>query len=315
MNRRKFLTHAAALTGVSCVSDPGGAPVEPETAKNHSWHLRYAPRMHLLGEEISVEQHLEIYAGYGFRAFEYNGLPRNHTLDEAAGIRKKMDELAMELGVFVVNSDGWKGDALVDAKFHAGFLGDVRTALDYHQVMHNQWATVTSGLSVDYLSLERQTQNVIAGLKKAAEIMEGSNLTLVLEPLNVRVDHAGYHVVTSEHAARIVDGVGSNHVKILFDIYHQQISEGNLTDNLDRYWDKIAYLQIGDVPGRKEPGTGEIRYQHLFRHVYEKGYQGMLGMEHGLSQPGRDGLEECFEQYRRADTWDAGPLEPRVSKR
>ena len=182
-------------------------------------------------------------------------------------------------------------------------MKDVETALEYHKVIGNRWATVTSGLSVDYLSLERQTENVIEGLKKAAELIDGLDLIFVLEPLNVLIDHAGYHVVTSEHAARIIDAVGSDHVKILFDIYHQQISEGNLTNNIDQHWDRIAYFQVGDVPGRKEPGTGEIRYQHLFRHLYEKGYEGMLGMEHGLSADSLEGLEKCFEEYRRADTW------------
>ena len=302
MNRRELLASAAAIGAASC-SGPSAPETPPETSRTHQWRLRYAPRMHLLGQDVSVEEHLEIYAGHGFRAFEYNGLPHNHSIEEAEGIRRKMDDLGMQMGVFVVNSGGWKGDALVDSKFHSGFLADVKTGLEYHKVIGNKWATVTSGLSVDYLSLERQAQNVIAGLKKAAELVEGSGLTLVLEPLNVRVDHAGYHVVTSEHAARIIDAVGSDHVKILFDIYHQQISEGNLTNNLDAYWDRIAYLQVGDVPGRKEPGTGEIRYRHLFQHVYEKGYQGLLGMEHGLSVAGREGLEKCFEEYRRADTW------------
>ena len=302
MTRRKLLAALAATTA-ACRTDPAGLAIAPETAKTHRWNLRYAPRMHMLGEEVSVAEHLEIYADYGFTAFEYNGLPHNHSLQEAEEIRRKMDSLGMEMGVFVVNSGGWKGDALVDAKFHESFLADVKTALDYHKVMRNPWATVTSGLSVDYLSLERQTLNVIAGLKKAAELVEGSGLTLVLEPLNVQVDHAGYHVVTSEHAARVIDGVGSDRVKILFDIYHQQISEGNLTNNLDKHWDRIAYLQVGDVPGRKEPGSGEIRYRFLFRHIYEKGYQGILGMEHGLAQPDRAGLDLCFERYRMADTW------------
>ena len=303
MNRRKFLAGSAALTAAGCAaSDPAGDRTA-ETAKTHEWHLRYAPRMPFLSDTYSVEQQLEIYADYGFRAFEYNRLPRNHSLQEAEGIHSKMVSLGMEMGVFVVNSGSWNGDALVDRKFHESFLKDVETALEYHKVIGNRWATVTSGLSVDYLSLERQTENVIEGLKKAAEIVEGSNLTFVLEPLNVLVDHAGYHVVTSEHAAEIIDAVGSDHLKILFDIYHQQISEGNLTNNIDKHWGRIAYFQVGDVPGRKEPGTGEIRYQHLFRHLYEKGYQGMLGMEHGLSGDGLDGLEKCFEEYRLADTW------------
>ena len=306
MNRRELLAVGAGAAAVACGGGENVAEhAAPETAKTHQWHLRYAPRMGFLGldGELGVNQHLEIYADYGFRAFEYNGLPHNHSLDEAADIRSKMDSLGMEMGVFVVNSGGWKGDALVDAKFHDGFLADVRKGLEYHEVVGNKWATVTSGLSVDYLSLERQTENVITGLKKAAELVEGTDLTLVLEPLNVHVDHAGYHVVTSEHAARIIDGVGSDHVRILFDIYHQQISEGNLINNINTHWDRIAYFQVGDVPGRKEPGTGEIRYSRVFREIYEKGYQGLLGMEHGLSEPGREGLEKCFEEYREADTW------------
>jgi hydroxypyruvate isomerase len=179
----------------------------------------------------------------------------------------------------------------------------VRKALEYHDAMNNRWATVTSGLSVDYMPLSRQTQNVIDGLKKAAEIVEGTDLTLVLEPLNVLVDHAGYHVVTSDHAAQIIDAVGSSHVKMLFDIYHQQISEGNLINNIEKHWDRIGYFQAGDVPGRKEPFTGEINYGNVFKRIYEKGYQGIIGMEHGLSVPGRAGLEKCFEAYRVADTW------------
>ena len=275
----------------------------PETAQTHEWHLRYAPRMGFLGEEVSVDQHLQIYAEYGFTAFEYNALPRNHTLEECVSIRRKMNELRMEMGVFVVNSGGWQGDALVDAKFHDGFLVDVRKAVEYHDAIKNRWATVCSGLSVDYIPLSRQTQNVIDGLKKAAEIVEGTDLTLVLEPLNVLVDHAGYHVVSSDHAAQIIDAVGSSHVKMLFDIYHQQISEGNLIHNIEKHWDRIGYFQAGDVPGRKEPFTGEINYGNVFKRIYEKGYEGMIGMEHGLSVPGREGLEKCCEAYRVADTW------------
>ncbi len=306
MNRRELPAAVlGAVAGVGCgqadVSD--GAAVE-ETAKTHRWHLRYAPRMGLLsGDEVALEQRLEIYADYGFRAFEYGALRRRHTLPEAEELRRKMDSLGMEMGVFMVNSGGWKGDALVDAKFHPSFLDDVRAAVEYHRIVRNKWSTVVTGLSVDYLSLERQTENVIDGLKKAAEIVEDTDLTLVLEPLNVLVDHAGYHLVTSDHAARIIDAVGSDHVRILFDIYHQQITEGNLVSNINRHWDRIGYFQVGDVPGRKEPGTGEIRYNRVFREIYELGYRGILGMEHGLSEPGRDGLDRCFEAYRRADTW------------
>jgi len=305
IRRRDFLTLGAVAGLAGCSGEteapPAGPP--PETAKNHRWHLNYAPRMGLLGEEVSIDQHLEIYSDYGFRYFEFNRLTRDHSIEEAAEIRKKMDSLGMEMGVFVVNSQGWKGDALVDRKFHPGFLADVKRAIEYHQVMGNRWATVTTGLSVDYLSLDKQTANVVEGLKRAAEMIDGTEMTLVLEPLNVLVNHPGYHVVTSEHAAKIIDQVDSPQVKILFDVYHQQISEGNLVNNIETYWDRIGYFQAGDVPERKEPGTGEIRYNRVFREIYERGYKGVIGMEHGLSVPGREGLEKCFEEYRTADTW------------
>ena len=100
-----------------------------------------------------------------------------------------------------------------------------------------------------------------------------------------------------------MQAVGSPHVKILFDIYHQQISEGNLIHNIRAYWDEIAYFQIGDVPGRREPLTGEINYRNVFRAIHERGYDGFLGMEHGLSGSGADGLHACYEAYRWCDSW------------
>lgn len=292
MDRRSFLG-AAALASMPLAARP----------KPYSYHLRYAPRIGFL-RHLPVERQLEIYAEWGFRAFEYNGLARRHSMAEIEKIRKKRDELGMAMGVFVVNSGGWKGDALVDKKFHEGFLADVRKALEVHRVMENEAATVTSGLAVDYLSREEQTKNCIEALKRAAEIVEDSKMTLVLEPLNVRVDHAGYFVVYSSHAHQIVSAVNHPKVRILFDIYHQQISEGNLIDNIRKYWDWIGYFQVGDVPGRKEPYTGEINYRNVFRAIHAKGYRGIVGMEHGLSEPGMEGLEKCFRAYRKADAWD-----------
>ena len=285
MLRRSFL--AVPLTVPGLAVDPG------------RYHLRYAPRIGFL-PGVPIPRQLEIYAENGFRAFEYNGLPR-HELKEIEIFRKKMDALQMSMGVFVVNSGGWKGDALVDKRFHNGFLKDVRRAVEIHNVIGNECATVTSGLAVKDLSFEQQTANAVEALKRAGDIVAKTRMTLVLEPLNVRVDHAGYFVVFSEHAYQIMKAVQHPKVKILFDIYHQQISEGNIINHLRKYWDEIAYFQVGDVPGRQEPGTGEINYRNVFKAIHEKGYKGMLGMEHGLSIPGEAGLKKCFDEYRKAD--------------
>ncbi len=305
MNRRQFLgSSLATLAAAGCAGPAAEDTASSGATRPHEYHLRYAPRIGLV-EGLTVPQQLDLYAQHGFQAFEYNGLPLNHSLREAATFRDQMDDLEMEMGVFVVNSGGWKGDALVDRKFHQSFLDDVRKAVGYHRVMRNRWATVTSGLSVDYLPPKEQTRNVIEGLKRAAEIVAGTDLTLVLEPLNVLVSHPNYFVVTSAHAAEIIDAVGSPQIRILFDIFHQQISEGNLINNIHEHWDRIAYFQAGDVPGRNEPGTGEINYRNVFKAIHAKGFRGIIGMEHGLSQPGMEGLLKCFEEYKSADTWDA----------
>ena len=96
--------------------------------------------------------------------------------------------------------------------------------------------------------------------------------------------------------------VGSKHVKILFDIYHQQISEGNLINNIRKYWDEIGYFQVGDNPGRKEPGTGEVNWRNVFKAIHAKGTDKILGMEHGLSGGNTEaGIAKCFNAYRDAD--------------
>jgi hydroxypyruvate isomerase len=209
----------------------------------------------------------------------------------------------MAMGVFVVNSGGWKASATVDKQYHPKFLEDVKRAVELHSVIGNECATVTSGLAVPNLSHDEQTENTIEALKRAADIVSKTKLVLVLEPLNIRVDHAGYFVVFSDHASKIIRGVGSPQVKVLFDIYHQQISEGNIINHIRKYWDDIGYFQVGDNPGRREPYTGEINYQNVFKAIHEKGYKGILGMEHGLSLPGEAGMVKCFEAYRRADSW------------
>lgn len=280
-----------------------GASLADAQRPPHRFRLRYAPRIGLV-PNLPIPRQLEIYAENGFPAFEYNGLPR-HSKQEIESFRKKMEELKLAMGVFVVNRGGWRPTALPDRSGHARFLEDVRRAVEIHQIIGNEAATVTSGLGVPHLTFAQQTQNCVEALKRATEIVEKTKLVLVLEPLNQKVDHAGYFVTYIEHAGEIIGAVNHPQVKILFDMYHQQISEGNIINHIEQYWDLIGYFQIGDVPGRKEPGTGEMNYQNIFKAIHAKGYKGILGGEHGLSTPGLEGLKKCFDAYRKADSWDS----------
>jgi hydroxypyruvate isomerase len=126
---------------------------------------------------------------------------------------------------------------------------------------------------------------------------------MVLEPLNWHTNHGGAFLRHSDQAYALCQAVNSPACKILFDLYHQQISEGNLINNLDACWDEIAYVQAGDNPGRKEPGTGEINYRNVFQHLAKKNYRGVIGMEHGNSKPGAEGEQAVIDAYRAADSF------------
>lgn len=302
MNRRNFLKAAGLTAAFATPSAMAGAQPSPAQAQTRRYHLRYAPRLDFLSDELSIPERLELFAEHGFDATEYNSLMR-HPLSEVEEIRKKLDSLGMQMGIFVANPGGWRTSGLCDAAERSNFLDEIQKAVEYHEVIGNRFCTVITGPEKLHISRSRQKENVIEGLKRAGEILEPTDLTLVVEPLNILVNHPGYFLVYSPEAGDIMAAVGSIHVRILFDIYHQQISEGNLINNIRTYYPFIGYFQAGDVPGRQEPGTGEINWKNVFKAIHDLGYRGIVGMEHGLSRPGKAGLLKCFEEYRKADAW------------
>ena len=123
---------------------------------------------------------------------------------------------------------------------------------------------------------------------------------MVLEPLS---DTPNLFLRTSDQTYEICKAVNSPFCKVLFDIYHMQKNEGNLITNINLAYEEIAYIQIGDNPGRNEPTTGEINYKNVFKHLYDKGYKGILGMEHGNSKPGKEGEVALIKAYRDSDNF------------
>jgi hydroxypyruvate isomerase len=123
---------------------------------------------------------------------------------------------------------------------------------------------------------------------------------MVLEPLS---DTPNLFLRYSDQTYLICRAVNSPSCKILYDIYHMQKNEGRLIYNMNQTWDEIAYIQIGDEPGRKEPTTGEINYKNVFEHIHKKGFKGIMGMEHGNSKPGKEGELALIEAYRQVDSF------------
>mgnify|MGYP006290323793 CR=1 FL=1 len=307
MERRQFLQTSgwvlgAAVLGAVPVSavatgGEGGAQPEPFT-------LNYAPHLGLfetLAGSDPVDQ-IAFMAEQGFTAFEDNGM-RGRSTDEQRRIADALREHDLQMGVFVAHDIGWDVPTLTTgaAEPRQRFLDDIRASVEVAHRVGATWMTVVPGARDPRLDDGYQTAHLIETLRAASAILEPEGLVMVLEPLNTRRDHPGMFLTHTAQAYQICRAVDSPSCKILFDVYHQQITEGNLLPNLDAAWSDIAYLQVADHPGRTEPTTGEIDYRRVFAYLKEREYDGVIGMEHGLSQDGAEGARAVLEAYRTVD--------------
>jgi hydroxypyruvate isomerase len=256
---------------------------------------------HSAGEDLTDQ--LRFAADHGFTAWEDNGM-KGRSVETQDEIARTMDQLGMTMGVFVATADFGKVTfAGRDEAAWDAVLNDIRQSVDVAKRVNAKWMTVVPGRYHQGLEWDYQTANCVELLKRCSEILEPHGLVMVLEPLNWYTNHPGVFLHKIPQAFQICRAVGSPSCKILFDVYHQQITEGNLIPNMDLAWDEVAYLQTGDNPGRNEPGTGEINYRNVFRHAHSKGFDGVVGMEHGNSRPGAEGELAVIEAYRTADAF------------
>jgi hydroxypyruvate isomerase len=300
MLRRAFLKGAPAVAGgVGLLSAPGTAAAPAAAPAPKPFKLRYACELNWLEKELTIPQRLDLFKEQGFTAVEYNGLLK-HPPKEVEDIRRELDARGMDFGIFVANPGGWDRSGVVDPRQHPAFLEEVKKTLEYHKVIGNKSVTTLCGMALPGVSRSIQRRSCVEGFKKAADVLAGSGLALVVEPLN-HIDHPGFFMTRADELAEVIGQVASPNVRILYDFYHLQVTQGNLIRDFQQYYDLVGYIQTGDVPGRKEPGTGETNYRNVFKAVYEKGYRGIIGMEHGFSVPGREGFERCAKAYREAD--------------
>lgn len=265
--------------------------------------LNYAPHFGMFSNSApgGLLNELDYMAEQGFRSLEDNDM-KKRSLDTQKQIASRMQKHGMTMGVFVAHTIFWNEPNLASGRedWRNQFLKEIRESVGVAKRVNAKWMTVVPG----HLDLRKdmgyQTANVIESLKRACDILEPHGLTMVLEPLNPR-DHPGLFLTKAAQTYEICKAVDSPSCKILFDIYHQQITEGNLIPNIENAWDEIAYFQIGDNPGRKEPTTGEINYLNVFKYIHNKGYSGVLGMEHGNSQKGKPGEMAVINAYRQSD--------------
>jgi hydroxypyruvate isomerase len=298
-NRREFLQSTAAGIAATAVTSATLAKSKPVI---RPFKLRFAPHFGMFKEHAGTElvPQLEFMASQGFTAIEDNELMAR-PVEVQTQIGEALARLGMSMGVFVIDGgDNWKKSLTTgQPEFREKFLATCRTAVEVGKRVNARWATVVPGYFDRASRMGIQTGHVIDTLRAGAAILAPANLTMVLEPLS---DNPDLFLRTSDQAYAICRAVDSPACKILYDMYHMQRNEGDMIKHIDAAWDEIAYFQIGDNPGRKEPGTGEVNYRNIFRHIHERGYDGVFGMEHGNSQPGKAGELAVIDAYRAADS-------------
>ncbi|MEO8712619.1 MAG: TIM barrel protein [Parafilimonas sp.] len=301
MQRRKFMQQSV-LAGASML---GASAIKANpNKKNNStvFNLNYGIHDGMFAETAGKNFLDQIQFSYdnGFRAIEDNGM-MDRSADEQKKIGDLLAKLNMKMGVFVINFDHWPVKTSLtsgDKDWRNKFLKSCNEAVETAKRCNATWMTVVPGNYETSLDIGYQTANVIESLRQAAAIFEPHNLIMVCEALSDTPDLFLRH---SDQTVALCKAVNSPSCKFLFDMYHMQRNEGNIINNIDKAWDEIAYLQIGNNPGRNEPGTGEMDYRNIFKHLHEKNYTGVLGMEHGKSIKGKEGENALIKAYRDAD--------------
>jgi len=301
MKRRTF-AQTTALAGLGLSTTPLWAR-QNKVGAPYKYNLKYAPHLGMFRHHAGNDpiDQLNFMADQGFTAFEDNDM-RNRELSLQEKMAQTMEKRGLQMGVFVAHQIYWQKPNLAsgDPELRAEFLNYIKEAIPVAKRVNAKWMTVVPGHVDLRQNMAYQTAHVVESLKQAAALLEPHGLVMVLEPLNFR-DHPGLFLSESPQAYEICKAVDSPSCKILFDIYHQQIQEGNLIPNIEKCWDEIGYFQIGDNPGRKEPTTGEINYSNVFKYIHSRGFDGILGMEHGNSQPGKGGEQAVIDAYKKVD--------------
>lgn len=304
MQRRKFMQQSLLAGSALFTSGAvlGNASYKNKPADEKTFHLNYGFHDGTFKNSAGPDFIEQIKFGHsmGFRGIEDNGM-MGRPVEMQKKIGETLAKLGMTMGVFVITSQNWHWKTTLATgkqEWIDLMVKDCKEAVEVAKRCNAKYMTVVPGNYERSLPHEIQTANIINALRIAADILAPAGLVMVLEALS---DNPDLFLRHTDQTFMICKAVNSPACKFLFDMYHMQRNEGDIINNLTKVWDEIGYLQIGDNPGRNEPGTGEMNYKNIFKHIYNKGYKGVMGMEHGAAKPGKEGEAALIKAYREAD--------------
>ncbi|MET0374882.1 MAG: TIM barrel protein [Rhizorhabdus sp.] len=266
--------------------------------------LKFAPHEGSFASRGDRIEQIAYAADQGFTAWEDNEAAGRPVAEQEA-MAKALRQRDMTMGVFVASMPKWSQSRPLlganDGTEREAFLADIRASIPVAKRLDATRMTVVTGFMDPKVPVDIQTARVIDVMRRAGDIVAPHGIAMVMEPLNTRTNHPGVYMRSIAQGYAVARGANSPAVKVLADLYHEQIQSGNLIPTLDMCWDEVGYIQFGDNPGRKEPGTGEVNFANIVKWLRARRYAGVIGMEHGNSVPGRAGEDRLIAAYRTID--------------
>jgi len=248
--------------------------------------LKMSPCIEMIFNDLPFVDRIQAVADCGYKACEFWGFS-GKDMPAVMAMAAKND--------MTISSIATEVPALVDPANHKEFVEAGQKSIGVAVKYGIPTVIVCTGNEMTEISRYAQHDAIVAGLKGIAPYAEDTGIMIVLEPLNILVDHKGYYLARSDEAFDILRAVGSPQVKLLYDIYHQQITEGFLIPTIKANLDLIGHFHCADVPGRHEPGSGEINYTNVFKLVADLPYEGFLGLEYSPTGDAAASLKQCLQ--------------------
>jgi len=292
MERRELLKTGAALVAGAALARPqSSAPPKAKiTSSVMLWTLKG-----------SFEEKLETAARAGMQSVELIDEYAHWSDADVVRVKKTAGSFGLGMDTLLGSPDWSKRPvSMVDPAHREAFLADVRRAIGYARKLEIPQIILMSGNAIAGRTHDEQYASLLEGDKRAGDLAAEAKLTMIVEPLNSLVNHKGFFLTTCTEGLKLIREVDNPHVRLLFDLYHEQVQQGNVIRTLTEAAPQAAVFHVADNPGRNDPGTGEMNYPNIYKAIQKTGFAGYLTMEYlPLGEPVAS-LTKAVDGFRAA---------------
>jgi hydroxypyruvate isomerase len=290
MQRRNFLAAGAA----ALVQGGGASTASPSAVSSP----RFTTSVMLWTLKGSFDQKLEAASRAGLQSVELVGEHVQWSDADIESAKKRVAAAGLAMDTLIATPDwGKRPVSMVDPAQRENFLADVRQAIVFARKLEIPQIILMSGNAIPGRTHDEQYASLLEAARRAGDLAAKAQLTLVVEPLNSLVNHKGFFLNTCVEGLKLVREVDNPHVKLLFDIYHEQVQIGNVIRTISEAVPNVAVFHIADNPGRNDPGTGEMNYPNIYRAIAKTGYKGYITMEYLPLGDQTDSLTKAVKDF------------------